>query len=100
MLQSLENSVNFLITSCVLDSIAKVFQGIQHLDIRVDPSDVQKYIESRIRCEAQLTAIVTEHPTLQEDITKKIIENVQGMYVSQILSTIQYLSLTVCKGSY
>lgn len=80
-LRTLTSSVNLLITSRDLVSIAADFHGIKRLDIRASDDDVRRYIEGRIPRLPWLAKHVAGHPMLQEEIVDKILENVQGMYV-------------------
>lgn len=80
-LRSLADTVRLLVTSRDLPSISQYFRGTKRLDIHADDQDVRDYIESRIRQESELAALVEGHPTLQEEIVKGIIENARGMWV-------------------
>jgi len=78
-LRSLANTVNLLVTSRDLASIAQDFHGTKRLDIRASDHDVRRYIEGRIPRESRLARHVDGHQTLQEELVKKVIENVRGM---------------------
>jgi hypothetical protein len=82
-LRSLESTINLLVTSRELASIAQDFRETKRLDIQADDQDVRRYIENRIPHEPRLARHVHGHPTFQEEIVVKIIENARGMYVSQ-----------------
>ena len=73
-LRSLGNTVNLMVTSRDLSSIAKYFPRTKRLDIYATNEDVQRYIEGRI------TRTSRQHlKSLQEIIVNKIVENVKGM---------------------
>ena len=73
-LRSLVGTVNLTVTSCDLSSIAREFQGMKRLEIRVHDQDVRRYIEGPIaRAPRQHLKV------LQENIVNKIVENVRGM---------------------
>jgi len=80
-LRTLTSSVNLLITSRDLSSIAVDFHGTKRLDIHASDGDVQRYIEGRIPHESRLARHVDGYPMLQEEIVKKILENVRGMFL-------------------
>ena len=78
VLQSL-GFTHLLATARPLSSILEDFQGIPKLEIHANDHDVQRYIEERIPHEPWLDKHVKGHPLLQEEIIKKIIQNVKGM---------------------
>jgi len=80
-LKHCQSTVNLLVTSRDLASIAADFRGTKQLDIYARDDDVRRYIEGRIPHESRLARHVDGHPMLQEGIVKKILENVRGMYV-------------------
>jgi hypothetical protein len=86
VLESFASIANILVTSRDLASIARHFCSTKRLDIHADDQDVRRYIESRIPHEPRLALHVKGCPELQEEIVNKIIENVRGMYASQLLS--------------
>jgi hypothetical protein len=79
LFRTLSNTVNLLVTSRDLTSIATDFCETNRLDIYASDGDVRRYIEGRIPREPRLAKHVGGHPTLQDEIAEKIIENVQGM---------------------
>jgi hypothetical protein len=66
-------TVQLMVTSRELPSIAQEFQGIQRLDIRASDQDLEKYLEGRI------TSGPRHLKRLQENIVKQIIQNAAGM---------------------
>jgi uncharacterized protein involved in tolerance to divalent cations len=73
-LQSLAGTVNVIVTSRDLASIARQFQGTQRLDIHAKEDDMRRYIEERI------ANVPRRHlMTLRETIIKKVLENARGM---------------------
>lgn len=80
-LGTLKATVNLLVTSRNLASIAENFRETKHPDICASDIDVSRYIQNRIPREPRLARHVRAYPTLQEEIVKKILENVRGMYV-------------------
>ena len=73
-LRSLAGTVNLMVTSRDLPSIAREFQRTKRLDIRANDSDVQRYIEGRIARASRRHLIA-----LRECILNTIVENVKGM---------------------
>jgi hypothetical protein len=92
-LRTLTSTVNLLITSRDLASIAAEFRGSKRLDIYARDDDVRRYIEGRIPHESRLARHVDGHPMLQEEIVNKILESVHGMYVVH-MSLIRRIFLT------
>ena len=73
-LRSLGRTVNLVVTSRDLPSIASEFQDAKCLSIYAHNDDMRRYIEGRI------ARTPRRHlKTLQETIVSKIIENVKGM---------------------
>jgi hypothetical protein len=99
-LQSFASTVNVLVTSRDVASISSAFCSSKRLDIHADDQDVRRYIEGRIPHEFRLATHVKGYPALQEEIVKKIIENVQGMYVSLMRADLVFVVdiLLYCKG--
>lgn len=93
-IQGLQPKVNLLVTSRVLDSIARIFAGAPVLEISASPADVRAYVAGRVSRGGQLSRHVKIDLMLFEDIVKSVAENAQGMYEASLL----YLShlLTVC----
>jgi hypothetical protein len=68
------DTVNLMLTSRDMHSIAQQFHGTPRLEIRAHDHDVQKYIEGRI------TRVPRRHLVgLKETIVSKIIEKADGM---------------------
>jgi hypothetical protein len=75
------NNVNLLITSRPLISLEPFsLSDLNTLDIQATPDDLREYINAQI-CSSRLSWHVKELPKLQEEIHKKIIGAVDGMYV-------------------
>lgn len=79
LLRTLSNTVNLLVTSRDLPSIATEFCETKRLEIYASDDDVRRYIENRIHREPRLAKHVDGHPAIQDEIVEKIIENVRGM---------------------
>jgi hypothetical protein len=74
VLQSLAGTVNLMVTSRDISSIARHFSGTQHLDICANDHDLRTYIGCRI------ASLPRQHLVeLQETIVKTIVENACGM---------------------
>ena len=74
VLRSIAGTVNLMVTSRDLVSIAREFQETKRLDICANDQDVRRYIEGRI------ARTPRRHlKALQESIVKKIVENARGM---------------------
>jgi hypothetical protein len=74
VLQYLGETVNLMVTSRDLPSIARLLQRTKHLYICAVDQDVRKYVEARI------ASVPRRHlMSLQETIVNKVIENIRGM---------------------
>ena len=81
VIQSLSNTVNLMVTSCLLPLIETIFQEEKSIHISASAHDVWSYIQHCIQQEAQLTLLVGEREDLQQRIVDKISRNIQGMFV-------------------
>jgi hypothetical protein len=79
LLRYLSKTVNLLVTSRNIASIARDFEGVRCLNIHANEHDIRKYIEGRIPREPRLARHIQSHPGLKEEIMNKIIMNVKGM---------------------
>jgi hypothetical protein len=73
-IQALAGTVNLLVTSRELSSIARHFEGTKRLNIRATDQDMQRYIEGRI------ASVPRRHlMALRQEIVERVVENSQGM---------------------
>jgi hypothetical protein len=79
-LRALQPSVNLMVTSRVLDNIARYFAGSIRLNIGARVEDLRAYISGRISRGAQLSQYVQREPELASEIENKVIGNAQKMY--------------------
>ena len=93
-IRGLQPKANLMVTSRVLDSIARIFAGAPVLEISASPADVRAYVAGRVSRGGQLSRHVKTDLMLFKDIEQSVAENAQGMYEASLL----YLShlLTVC----
>jgi hypothetical protein len=73
-LQSLTGTVNLLVTSRELSSIARYFECTKCLDIHATDQDIQRYVEDRIANIPRRHLIA-----LREEIVNQVTEKAQGM---------------------
>jgi hypothetical protein len=73
-IRSLGKTVNLMVTSRDLLSIAGDFEGAKRLYIQAKDGDVRRYIEGRVARSPR-----RHLKTLQESIVNKIVENIRGM---------------------
>jgi hypothetical protein len=79
LLRYLSKTVNLLVTSRNIASIARDFEGVNCLNIHANEHDIRKYVEARIPHEPRLARHINLRPRLKEKIMNKIIMNVKGM---------------------
>jgi Cdc6-like AAA superfamily ATPase len=78
VLQSIK-TVSLMVTSRSIPTIQQQFQSVLQLEIRASDEDVQRYLEGQMD---RLASCVTRKAALQDEIISKIINTVDGMYVS------------------
>jgi hypothetical protein len=78
VLQSIK-TVSLMVTSRSIPTIQRYFQSALQLEIRASNEDVQRYLEGQMD---RLACCVTRKAALQDEIISKIINTVDGMYVS------------------
>lgn len=71
--------VNIFATSRFIPEVTEKFRETPHLEIRASSDDVRRYLDDHM---SQLRPFVHRDPELQEEIKTKIIQLVQGMYVT------------------
>lgn len=71
--------VNLFVTSRYSLTTEKKFDGAERLDIRAHDNDVRRYVENRILREDRLARHVKADPSLQDDITNKVVDSTKGM---------------------
>ncbi len=79
-----ETGANIFATSRFIPEITERFKDNVSLEIRAHPGDVQRYIEGNM---AHMPSWVTRSPDLSKEITAKIVQAVDGMYVKLRSST-------------
>jgi hypothetical protein len=78
-LRSLQPTVNLLITSRKLGSIAEEFSDQPQLEIDAKNEDIITYIQARVSQDAKLYRAARRSPTLEADIKTQILEKSQKM---------------------
>jgi hypothetical protein len=73
-LRALAGTVNLMVTSRDLSSIARTFEGTKQLNIYAHDQDIRRYVEDRINSVPRQHLIA-----LQQTIEDKIIQNARGM---------------------
>ena len=80
-LQKLPSNVHLLVTSRPDNIIGRDFAEAVILRIHAQDDDVHRYLTARISTERLLTRYVTDDPSLQSFIIRRVTERTQGMYV-------------------
>ncbi|KAK4448990.1 ankyrin repeat-containing domain protein [Podospora aff. communis PSN243] len=73
-----ESGMSILATSRPIPEVIHWFQDATTVEIRATPSDVERYIKTRI---PHLPSFVSRNPSLQEEIKRAIVEAVDGMFL-------------------
>ncbi len=73
-----ESGANIFATSRFIPEVTERFKDNVSLEIRAHPGDVQRYIEGNM---THMPACVAQSPDLFKEITAKIVQAVDGMYV-------------------
>lgn len=72
--------INLMITSRPHLDVQDTFQDIIWLEVRASEADLRNYIDGRLK-RGKLAKHVKAHKDLQEDISKTVVANANGMYV-------------------
>ena len=83
-LKALPETVNLLVTSRHVASVAQILEGSKRLDVKASGGDVREYIRMRTRREQRLQRHVSMDPLLQRDIIQRVSQNCQGMLVLSV----------------
>jgi hypothetical protein len=78
-LRSLQPTVNLLVTSRKLGSIAEEFTNQPQLEIDAKNEDIITYIQARVSQDAKLSRAARRSPTLEVDIKTQVLEKTQKM---------------------
>jgi hypothetical protein len=70
---------NIFATSRFIPEITEKFNGSTPMEIRANDEDIRKYLEGHM---SQLPSFVSRNVDLQEEIVTKIVQAVDGMYVT------------------
>lgn len=79
-LRALQPTINLLVTSRFLDSIANDFEGATPLEISASAEDVQAYAIRRISREQRLSRLVGKDADLGKAIVETVVGNSKKMY--------------------
>ena len=79
-----ETGANIFATSRFIPEVTERFKDNVSLEIRAHPGDVQRYIEGNM---AHMPSCVARNPDLFKEITVKIVQAVDGMYIKPRSST-------------
>jgi hypothetical protein len=82
---------NILVTSRFLPEISEGFKHAIALEIRASNEDVRRYLNGHL---FRLPSFIVRSPELQEEVTMRIIQSVQGMYVAFAICMRYNLMLT------
>jgi hypothetical protein len=91
-LRKMPSNLKILCTSRELPDIEKLFAESGQVYIHARETDVEKYLEGQIEKSTRLRNHVRADPTLQQHIVKTIVDRVDGMFVTFLLS---HTSLTM-----
>ena len=79
-LRALQPTINLLVTSRFLDSIANDFEGATRLETSASAEDVQTYAIRRISREQRLSRLVGKDAALGKTIVETVVGNSKKMY--------------------
>ena len=82
-IQKLKPKVHLLITSRLMPDVEHEFRSSTRLEIRAKDDDLRKHLHDRIQKTARLKSHVDTDPSLLDTIVSTIVEDSQGMCVSQ-----------------
>jgi hypothetical protein len=78
-LRALQPTINLMVTSRFIDTIAREFKGMIQLEISASVDDIQAYVRGRISQENKLLRNVGKDSALREDIVKTVAGNAEKM---------------------
>ncbi|KAJ7239382.1 hypothetical protein B0H12DRAFT_1136112, partial [Mycena haematopus] len=73
--------INLLMTSRPNITLTPFFSDVILLEIRAVDDDIRQYVETHIKKSSRLSRHVQSRPELRDEISSKIIKNVQGMFM-------------------
>lgn len=68
-----------MVTSRLLNSVPRQFQGAIKLEIEADVEDIKNYVKERINSVERLSSWVDNNPSLEEDIVTTVTKNAEKM---------------------
>ncbi|KAJ7511611.1 hypothetical protein B0H11DRAFT_1699814, partial [Mycena galericulata] len=81
-LAEIGSNVNLMITSrSNISPESSFFPSLETLDIQPAPEDIEAYINGQIKLSPRLSRHIQKKPVLQDEILKRIIETVDGMFL-------------------
>ena len=78
-LKSMRSTARMLVTTRPIDNIVQEFTKESPIEIRANPSDLEKYIKSRIVNSDRLDRLLREDTMLVAEICNKVIAKADGM---------------------
>jgi len=89
-LQSLHPNANLLVTSRPNDTIRRLFEGKNQLEISAHDEDVQRYVIGRIDAEYRLSRHIDKRRNLRTEIVETIVQNSKKLRVFHTLPRYLY----------
>lgn len=80
VLRALQPTINLLVTSRFLDSIANDFEGATRLEISASAEDVRTYAIGRISHEQRMSRLIGKDAALGKTIVETVVGNSKKMY--------------------
>ncbi|KAI4257361.1 MAG: hypothetical protein L6R42_005724 [Xanthoria sp. 1 TBL-2021] len=80
--KTLQNQIRLLVTTRHIDEILREFRASPMVEIRASPSDLKKYIASRIESNRRLAGHVRHHASLTQDICDRVTTKADGMFLA------------------
>lgn len=77
--ETLQKQIRLLVTTRPIDEILRQFRASPKVDIRARPSDLEKYIASRIESNRRLAGHVGDNASLTQDICDRVTTKADGM---------------------
>jgi len=78
-ISALPPTVSLMVTSRLLNSVPRQFQGAIKLEIEADVEDIKNYVKERISSVERLSSWVDNNPSLEEDIVTTVTKNAEKM---------------------
>lgn len=78
-ISALPPTVSLMVTSRLLNSVPRQFQGAIKLEIEADVEDIKNYVKERINSVERLSSWVDNNPSLEEDIVTTVTKNAKKM---------------------